>query len=48
MALHYLPEPLGLDMGVDLCRGYVGMTEHLLDSPQISTSGKEVAGKTMT
>ena len=45
MGLDHLPQPLGLHMGVDLCRRYVRMAQHLLDRPQIRPPGQEVAGE---
>ena len=34
LAMHSL-QPLLIDVGVDLCRRYVGVTQHLLDDSQI-------------
>lgn len=34
-----------VDMGVNLCGGYVGMTEHYLNCTQIGTARQQVGGK---
>ncbi len=34
LAMHSL-QPLLIDMGVNLCRRYVGVAQHLLDDSQI-------------
>lgn len=34
-----------VDMGVNLCGGYVGMAEHYLNCTQIGTARQQVGGK---
>ena len=41
LAMHSL-QPLLIDMGVDLCRRYVGVTQHLLDNSQICAVAKQM------
>ena len=41
LAMHSL-EPLLIDMGVDLCRRYVGVAQHLLDDSKIRAVAKQV------
>ena len=36
-----------IDVGVDLGRGDIGMTEHFLNDPQIGTVSKEMRGETV-
>ena len=38
-------EALGIDVGIDLSRRNIGMTQHFLDDPQRSAILKQVAGK---
>ena len=47
MGLDHLPQPLGLHMGVDLCRRNVRMAQHLLDRAQIRPAVQQVAGEAM-
>ena len=46
LSMHAL-EPRTIDMRVDLRCGNVGMTEQLLDLPQIGTSRQQVCRKTV-
>ncbi len=46
LAMHLLETAL-IHMGVDLSRGDVGMTQHLLDDTEVSTIIQEVGGKGM-
>ena len=39
------PEPLVENMGVNLGGGYIGMSQHLLDAPEIGAVGEKVAGE---
>ena len=41
LAMHSL-EPLLIDMGVDLCRRYVGVAQHLLDDSQIRAVAEQM------
>src|SRR6476619_3921284 len=38
-------EALGRQVGVDLCRGDVGVAEHLLHRPQVTAAGEQVGGE---
>ena len=42
--MHVL-ETVGAHVGVDLCRTHVGMTEQLLNRPQIGPTVEEVGGE---
>ena len=41
-------QPLLIDMGVNLCRRYVRVAQHLLDDSQVSAIAEQVRGETMT
>src|SRR5947207_15841570 len=41
LAMHSL-QPLLIDMGVNLCRRYVGVAQHLLDDSQIRAVAKQM------
>jgi len=41
LAMHSL-QPLLIDMGVDLCRRYVRVTQHLLDDSQIRAIAEQM------
>ena len=41
LAMHSL-QPLLIDMGVDLCRRYVRVTQHLLDDSQIRAVAEQM------
>lgn len=43
-----LLDPVGGDLGINLCCGDVGMPEHLLDRPQVSTAFKQMRCETVT
>jgi len=45
--LHQFAQPVGLDMGVDLRRRDIGVTQHLLDAAQIGAVVEQMAGKCM-
>ena len=36
-----------VDVGVDLCRGDTGMTQHLLDVPQVGSARQQMGRETM-
>lgn len=38
---------VGVDMGIDLGRGYIGMSQHHLDRAQIGATRQEMGGKGM-
>ena len=40
-------QPLLIDMGVDLCRRYVRVTQHLLDDPQIRAVAEQMRCEAM-
>ena len=41
------PEPVALNMGVDLRRRDVGMTQHLLHRPEVCAARQKVASESM-
>lgn len=43
----YFLDVVSIDVGVDLCRSDVGVTEHLLDCAQICTTFEEMRRKGM-
>jgi hypothetical protein len=38
-------EVLAVDVGVELCGGQIGVSEHLLDRPEIGPALEEMGGK---
>ena len=45
MAYYLLSETAAVNMGVYLCRGYLFMSQHTLDGPQIGSAFKQVCGE---
>jgi len=41
-------EPLLIDVGVNLCRGNIGVAEHFLDDAQIGAVAEQMRGKTVS
>ena len=47
LTMHSL-QPLLIDMGIDLCRRYVGVTQHLLDDSQIRAVAEQMCREAVT